>query len=97
MAKIAKSNPNLHEVWNLLHKCNLNYTGSSAAMETAGAAKYLEDLLRSMDFTTPHFKGMVISKPTQQSKKCTRMITELSQNMNALVITKTQWAADFVN
>ena len=39
MAKIAKSNPKLHEVWKLLHKCNLNYTGSSAALETAGAAK----------------------------------------------------------
>ena len=39
MAKIAKSNPNIYEVWKLSHKCNLNYTGSSSAMETAGATK----------------------------------------------------------
>ena len=31
---------------------------------------------------------MVIAKPTQQSKKCTKMITKLSQNMNLLIITK---------
>ena len=59
--------------------------------------KYLEGLWRSMDFTTPHFTGMVIAKPAQQSKKCTKMITQLSQNMNVLVITKKEWAADFVN
>ena len=41
MAKIAKSNPKLYEVWKLSHKCNLNYKGSSPAMGTAGATKIL--------------------------------------------------------
>ena len=41
MAKIAKSNPKLYEVWKLSHKCNLNCKGSSPAMGTAGATKIL--------------------------------------------------------
>jgi len=39
MAKIAKTDPKHHELWKLSHNCNLNYTGSSPAMETAGALK----------------------------------------------------------
>ena len=39
MAMAAKSNPKSYELWKLSHKCNLNYTGSSSGMETAGATK----------------------------------------------------------
>ena len=39
MAKISKSNSKLYKIWKLSRKCNLNYTGSLPAMETAGATK----------------------------------------------------------
>ena len=97
MTKIVNSNPKLIEVWKLSYKCNLNYTGSSTAMETTDATKIFErSVEKHMDFTAPHFIEMVVAKPTQQSKKCTRMITKLSQNMNVSVITNKEWAADFV-
>ena len=98
MKKIANSNPKLFEVWKLSHKCNLNYTGSSTVMETTDATKIFgRSVEKHMDFTTSHFIGMVVAKPTQQSRKCTRIITKLSQNMNVSVITNKEWAADFVN
>ena len=97
MAKIARSNPKLYEVWKLSHKCNLNYTGSSLAIETADATQIFGRSVEKHGLYYTHFMGMVIAKPTQQSKKCTRMITKLSQNMNTSVITKKEWAADFVN
>ena len=34
--KIASSDPAHFETWKLPHNCNLNYTGSSPGMETAG-------------------------------------------------------------
>lgn len=37
MEKIAKINPNRYQLWKASHKCNLNYEGSSPAMECAGA------------------------------------------------------------
>ena len=97
MANIARSNPKLYEVWKFSHKYNLNYTGSSLAMETADATKIFGRSVEKHGFYYTHFMRMVIAKPTQQSKKCTRMITKLSQNMNASVITKKEWTADFVN
>ena len=39
MKKIASTDPARYQTWKLSHKCNLNYTGSSPAMETAGATK----------------------------------------------------------
>ena len=39
MKKISSSDPARYETWTLSHNCNLNYTGSSPDMETAGATK----------------------------------------------------------
>jgi len=39
MKNIAKSDPNCYTRWELSHKCNLNYNGSSPGMETAGTVK----------------------------------------------------------
>ena len=34
-----KKDPARYDIWKLSHNCNLNYTGSSRGMETAGATK----------------------------------------------------------
>ena len=39
MKKIISSDLASYETWKLSHNCNLNYTGSSPGMETAGATK----------------------------------------------------------
>jgi len=44
MKNIAKSDPNCYTRWELSHKCNLNYNGSSPGMETAGTVKTLDGL-----------------------------------------------------
>jgi hypothetical protein len=42
MQKVAKSDPKRYELWKVSHKCNLNYHGSSPAMETSGTKKIFE-------------------------------------------------------
>ena len=42
MKKVAKTNPRRYELWKSSHNCNLNFTGSSPAMEKAGAIKIFE-------------------------------------------------------
>ena len=37
--KNALSGPARHETWNISHNCNLNYTGFSPGIQTAGANK----------------------------------------------------------
>ena len=37
--KVTSSDPVRYDTWKLSHYCNLNYTGSSPGMETAGATK----------------------------------------------------------
>ena len=39
MKRFAPTDPALYERWKVSHKCNLNFSGSSPAMEKAGAVK----------------------------------------------------------
>ena len=66
-------------------------------METAGATKIFGRSVEKHGLYYTSFYGDGDSKAYQQSKKCTKMVTKLSQNMNVSVITKKEWAADFVN
>lgn len=57
MAKIAKSDPNRYEIWKLSPKCNLNYKGSSSAMETTGALNFFERSVKNHGLYYTSFYG----------------------------------------
>lgn len=94
MKSISKSDPNRYTRWELSHKCNLNYNGSSPGIETAGTVKIIVDLKKNMDFAIPHSMVMAIAKHILRYKKSMALANQ-SRSTNALVITKNALLAGF--
>ena len=57
MKKISTTDPAYFERWKISHNCNLNYTGSSPGMETAGATKILNSSLEKHGLRYTSFYG----------------------------------------
>ena len=66
-------------------------------MKTAGATKIFRRSVEKHGIYYTSFYGDGDSKSYPAVKEVYKDDNRVSQNMNALVITKKEWAADFVN